>query len=250
MTAAAIAGLFLAGVAGGIVSVLVSLVSLVTYPALLAVGLPPVAANVTNTVSLTFTGLGAAIGSRRELEGQRPMLLRLAVVAALGGLTGAALLLVLPGRAFELVAPVLIAGASVVVMLQPRLKERAVFRPRGLEAGTVAAFYLTAVYTGYFGAAGGVLGLVALGMIMIRPLTHMIAAKNVLAGVSNGVAAIAFALFGPVAWGYVVPLAAGLFVGGLIGPGIARRLPAALLRLLIGVCGLSVAAVLAWHTYL
>jgi uncharacterized membrane protein YfcA len=250
MTAATIAALFVAGVAGGIVSVLVSLVSLVTYPALLAVGLPPVAANVTNTVSLTFTGLGASLGSRRELEGQRPTLLRLALAAAAGGLTGAALLLVLPGRAFELVAPTLIAGSSVIVMLQPQLRDRAVFQPRGLRPGRVAAFYLTAVYTGYFGAAGGVLALVALSAIVARPLTHLIAAKNLLAGVSNGVAALAFAVFGPVAWVCVVPLAAGLFAGGLIGPGIARRLPAPALRLLIGVCGLSVAAVLAWRTYL
>ena len=250
MTAAAIAALFAAGVVGGIVSVLVSLVSLVTYPVLLAVGLPPVAANVTNTVSLTFTGIGAGLSSRRELVGQRPAILRLAVAAAAGGLTGAALLLLLPERVFEVVAPVLIAAASVVVMLQPRLQANPIFRPRGLHPGTVAAFYLVAVYTGYFGAAGGVLGLVVLGAMFVRPLTHLIAAKNVLAGVANGAAAIAFALFGPVAWGYVVPLAAGLFVGGLIGPGIARRLPAPALRVLIGVCGLSVAAVLAWRTYL
>ena len=249
MTAAAIAALFLAGVVGGIVSVLVSLVSLVTYPALLAVGLSPVAANVTNTVSLTFTAVGAGLSSRRELSGQRPTLLRLAVAAAAGGLTGAALLLLLPGRAFELVAPVLIAGASLIVMLQPWLEARPIFRPRGLRPGTVAAYYATAVYTGYFGAAGGVLALVVLGTIIARPLTHLIAAKNVLAGVANGTAALAFAFFGPVAWIYVVPLAAGLFVGGLIGPGIARRLPARALRLLIGVCGITVAAVLGWRAY-
>ena len=249
MTVAGIAALFVAGVAGGIVSVLVSLASLVTYPALLAVGLSPVAANVTNTVSLTFTGLGAGLSSRQELSGQRPTILRLAIAAAAGGLTGAALLLLLPGRAFELVAPVLIAGASIVVLLEPWLKDRPVFRPRGLRPGTVAAFYATAVYTGYFGAAGGVLALVALGTIIARPLTHLIAAKNVLAAFSNGVAAVAFALYGPVSWGYVVPLAAGLFVGGLTGPGIARRLPAHALRLLIGICGISVAAVLAWQTY-
>lgn len=147
--------------------------------------------------------------------GQRPTLLRLAVAAAAGGLTGAALLLALPGRAFELVAPALIAGASLIVLLQPWLEDRPLFRPRGLRPGTVAAFYATAVYTGYFGAA-----------------------------------ALAFAVFGPVAWVYVVPLAAGLFVGGPIGPGIARRLPARALRLLIGVCGFAVAAILAWRTYL
>jgi uncharacterized membrane protein YfcA len=134
-------------------------------------------------------------------------------------------------------------------MVQPWLGDRPIFRPRGLRPGTVAAFYATAVYTGYFGAAGGVLGLVALGAIIARPLTHLIAAKNVLAGFSNGAAALAFALFGPVAWIYVVPLAAGLFVGGLIGPGIARRLPARALRLLIGVCGITVAIVLGWRAY-
>lgn len=250
MTAAAIAALFAAGVVGGIVSVLVSLASLVTYPALLAIGLAPVAANVTNTVSLTFTGIGAGLGSRRELVGQRPTLLHLAVAAAAGGLTGAVLLLALPSKAFELVAPLLIAGASVIVMLQPWLEVRPIFRPRGLRPGAVVAFYLTAVYTGYFGAAGGVLALVALGAIIARPLTHLIAAKNVLAGVSNGTAALVFAVFGPVAWIYVVPLAAGLFVGGLIGPRIARLLPPRALRLLIGICGISVAAFLAWRTYL
>ena len=225
-----------------------SLASLVTYPALLAIGLTPVAANVTNTVSLTFTGVGASLASRPELEGQRPTLLRLAVAAAAGGLTGAALLLALPGRAFELVAPVLIAAASAIVLLQPWLEGRTIFQPRGLRPGRIAAFYATAVYTGYFGAAGGVLGIVALGAIIARPLVQLIAAKNVLAGVSNGVAALAFAAFGPVAWAYVVPLAAGLFVGGLIGPRIARRLPPGALRLLIGICGLSVAALLGWRT--
>jgi uncharacterized membrane protein YfcA len=249
MTAAAIAALFVAGVVGGIISVLVSLVSLVTYPALLAVGLSPVAANVTNTVSLMFTAVGAGLSSRPELTGQRPTLFRLALAAAAGGLTGAALLLVLPARAFELIAPVLIGGASVVVMLQPRLEGRPIFRPRGLRPGTVAAYWATAVYTGYFGAAAGVLALVVLGAIIARPLTHLIAAKNVLAGVANGTAALVFVFFGPVAWMYVVPLAAGLFVGGLIGPRIARRLPARALRLLIGICGISVAAVLGWRAY-
>ena len=136
-----------------------------------------------------------------------------------------------------------------MVLLQPRLRNRPLFQPRGLRPGTLVAFYLVAVYTGYFGAAGGVLGLVALGAMIARPLTHLIAAKNVLAGVSNASAAIVFAFLGPVAWAYVVPLAGGLFVGGLIGPPIARRLPATALRLLIGICGLSVAAVLAWRTY-
>ena len=237
------------GVAGGIVSILVSLASLVTYPALLAMGLPPVAANVTNTVSLVFNAGGAAIGAKGELEGQRPTIARLAIVAAAGGATGALLLLVLPARWFELVAPVLIAGASALILVQPWLAGHARFAPKGITPATATAYYLSAIYTGYFGAAGGIIAIVVLSGIIDRPLAHVNASKAVLAGVANGAAALGFALFGPVQWAFVVPLAAGLFIGGLVGPWIARRLPPGLFRGLIGVCGLGVAALLAWRTY-
>ena len=238
-----------AGFAGGVVSVLVSLASLVTYPALLAVGLPPVSANVTNTVALVFNGIGASIGARPELEGQGPVLRRLALVAAAGGVTGAALLLALPGRWFELVAPLLIAGASALVVVQPRLAARPRFMPRGITAATAAAYFATAVYIGYFGAAGGILAIVALASIIDRPLVDVNAAKAVLSGVANAVAALGFVLFGPVAWAFVLPLAAGFLVGGLAGPWLARRIPAPVLRVVIGGCGLAVAAALAWGTY-
>lgn len=249
ITSTEILVLLAAGVLGGIVSVLVSLASLVTYPALLAVGLPPVAANVTNTVALIFNSVGASIGARSELYGQSPTLRRLAIVAAAGGATGAALLLVLPGRWFELVAPALIAGASLMIMVQPWLMRRPRFQPKGITPATAAAYFATAIYIGYFGAAGGILAIVALASIIDLPLTHVNAAKAVLSGIANGAAAIGFALFGPVAWAFVVPLAAGLFLGGLVGPWLARRLPPILFRGLIGVCGLGVAAVLGWRTY-
>jgi uncharacterized protein len=249
ITPTEILALFVAGVVGGIVSVLVSLASLVTYPALLAVGLPPVAANVTNTVALIFNSVGGSIGARSELYGQRPTLRRLALVAAAGGATGAALLLVLPERWFELVAPLLIAGASLTIMMQPWLMRRPRFQPKGITPATATAYFATAIYIGYFGAAGGILAIVVLASIIDLPLTHVNAAKVVLAGIANGAAAIGFALFGPVEWAFVVPLAAGLFLGGLIGPWIARRLPPAMFRGLIGVCGLGVAALLGWRTY-
>lgn len=242
--------LFVAGIAGGIVSVLVSLASLVTYPALLAAGLSPVSANVTNTVALVFNAVGAGLGARPELAGQRPTVVRLAIVAGAGGATGALLLLAFPGRWFELVAPFLIAAASGSVLVQPWLQRRARLRPRGITAATATAFFATTVYVGYFGAAGGILSLLALASIIDRPLVEVNAAKAVLMGAANGVAAVAFVLFGPVAWTAVVPLAAGLFVGGMIGPWIARRLPSAVFRGLIAVSGLGVAAVLVWRTYL
>ena len=237
------------GVVGGIVSILVSLASLVTYPALLALGLPPVAANVTNTVSLVFNAAGAGVGARRELDGQRPTLARLAAVAVAGGATGALLLLVLPPRWFELVAPALIAGASALILVQPRLARRDRFRPKGITPATAAAFFASTVYTGYFGAAGGIISIVVLSAVIDRPLTHVNAAKAVLSGTANGAAALGFALFGPVRWAFVPPLAAGFFLGGIVGPWLARRLPARLFRGLIGVCGLGVAGLLAWQTY-
>lgn len=242
--------LFAAGVASGIVSVLVSLASLVSYPALLAVGLPPVSANVTNTVSMVFLGLGAGAGSRRELTGLRPMMLRLAIMSVLGGIAGAGLLLVLPARAFELVAPVLIAGASLLVLAGPRLQERPRFKPVGLRPGPVAAYGATAVYTGYFGAAGGVLAFAALSAIVNRPYHDVNAAKNLLAGFANGAAAVTFVLLGPVRWAAFVPLAAGMLVGGLVGPAIARRVPGPVLRVGVAIGGLAVAGALAWRTYL
>lgn len=249
MTLDALLFLFVAGVVAGIVSVLVSMASLIAYPALLIVGLTPVAANMTNTVALVFTGAGAAIGSRRELAGLRPILSRLAVAGLLGGATGAMLLLALPSRWFELVAPLLIAGAAILLLLQPRLRERPIMRPVGLRPGAVAAYAATAVYTGYFGAAGGVLAFVALGAIIAGPYHRVNAAKNTLAAIANLAAALLFVLLGPVQWVAVIPLAAGQFVGGLVGPAIARHIPATALRIAMAASGLAVAATLAWGTY-
>ena len=113
-------GLIVAGTLAGVFSTVVGLASLVSYPALLAIGLPPVSANMTNTVSLLFTGLGAAAGSRPELAGQGARIRRLALVTALGGGAGAALLLITPAQAFTLVAPVLIGASSLLLLIQPR----------------------------------------------------------------------------------------------------------------------------------
>lgn len=237
------------GLVAGVVSVVVSLASVVSYPALLALGLPPVAANVTNTVALTFTGMGSTLGSRRELDGLGSTVLRLAPMSVLGGATGAVLLLVLPGRAFEYVAPVLIAGASLLLWQQPRLRARLPLHPRGRTPLTMALLFGAAIYTGYFGAAGGVLALVVLGSILDLPLVRLNAVKNALAGFANTVAAVGFIAFGPVDWASVLPLGIGFLVGGWAGPSVARRLSESVLRALVGLCGVGVATVLALRTY-
>lgn len=241
--------LFGIGVLAGVVSTVVSLASVVSYPALLALGLPALSANVTNTVALVFTAVGAAAGSQRELTGQRSRVLRLGLLTALGGATGAVLLLVTPSRAFELIAPWLIAGASLILLLQPkakRLGERSTGeRSRPLRL----ALFTVAVYTGYFGAAGGILTLAVLAAMIDLPLVRVNAVKNVIAGLANGVAALGFALFGPVRWDAVVPLAAGFLVGGWIGPALVRRLPGEALRVIVAVCGVAVAVKLGIDSY-
>src|ERR1700744_6596120 len=114
--------LLAAGTAAGIASTVMKLTSKDSYPVLLALGLPPLTANVTNTVSLVLTGAGSAIGSGPELTGQAPRVRRFGLVTALGGATGAAVLLLSPAHDFELVVPVLIAGAAVLLLIQPRVK--------------------------------------------------------------------------------------------------------------------------------
>jgi uncharacterized membrane protein YfcA len=234
------------GVLSGVVSTVVSLASLVSYPALLAVGLPPLSANVTNTVALVFTSVGSTAGSQRELSGLGARVARLGVLTALGGATGAALLLLTPDRAFQRAAPVLVAGASLALLLQPKAGR---LMARGRSVPLQPAVYAVAIYTGYFGAAGGVLMLAVLGALLELPLVRVNAVKNTVGGLANGVAAIGFAAFGPVHWSAVVPLAAGFLAGGWIGPALVRRIPMGALRTVIAVCGLGVAVKLGIDAY-
>jgi uncharacterized membrane protein YfcA len=249
VTAAEAATLIGAGVLAGLVSVVAGLASLVSYPVLLALGLPPLTANMTNTVALAFTGPGAAAGSRPELAGQRGRALRIGLLTALGGATGAALLLLTPPGAFELVAPALIAGSSAVLLLQPALQRPAGQERRERSRPLRAAVFGVAVYVGYFGAAGGIMMIAVLAAIFDQSLARNNALKNVVSAAANAVAAIAFAVFGTVQWAFVPPLAAGFLIGGWAGPAIVRRLPGPVLRTIIGVAGLAIAVQLGIAAY-
>lgn len=257
MSAAEIGWLIGAGVLAGIVSVVASLASLVSYPALLAIGLPPLSANVTNTVALVFTSLGSAAGSRPELAGQRHTVRKLSWLTAAGGALGAAILLLTPASAFERAVPVLVAGASILLLARRRpaspIPAAAVpARVRRPEtAGRVAqvGVFVVAAYTGYFGAAGGVLMLAVLATFLDGPMARTIAVKNVIAGFANGFAALGFIAFGPVRWAAAAPLAAGFLLGGWLGPGVVRRLPGEALRIGVGIAGLAVAVKLGYSAY-
>jgi hypothetical protein len=275
-----------AGVAAGVISTVVGLASVVSYPALLAIGLPPLAANMTNTVSLLFTGVGAAVGSRPELTGQVTRVRRLGTIAALGGGAGAALLLVTPSQTFVRLAPILI-GAASLALLPPSRQDRAARRGAGRDrdechhgarpdrdghgcgagldrderpcgAGPgrderrpwlLAGVFGVAVYIGYFGAAGGIVMLALLIAMVAEPLARVNAVKNMLGAIGNAVAAVAFAVFGHVDWAAVAPLAAGFIVGGWIGPALVRRIPGQVLRIVVAVCGLAVAVTLGISAY-
>jgi len=263
-SAAYLAALVGVGVLAGVVSTVASLASVVSYPALLALGLPPVSANVTNTVALMFSAVGASAGSRPELAGQRYRVRTLGLLTAAGGGAGAALLLLTPRSGFEYVAPVLIAAGSLVILRgsvpAPARVELAgtadagadeVRRAPDADASWLrrAGIFAVAVYVGYFGAAGGVLMLALLTRMYLQSLAQTNAVKNVILGLANAAAGVGFAIFGPVRWTAALPLAAGFLIGGWIGPSIVRRLPARGLRVFIGACGFAVAIRLGVDAY-
>ncbi len=241
--------LFAAGTLGGIFSTVVSIASLVTYPVLLALGVPPLSANMTNTVSLVLTGAGSVVSSKPELEGQGQRVIRLGIVTALGGAAGATVLLLTPASTFTVVVPVLIGGASVVLLVQPRIKRLSPVEDGGNRLVLGAALFAVAVYVGYFGAAAGVMLLVVLSMMIDESLVKVNAVKNAVSGMANAMAAVIFALFGDVRWTLVVPLAAGFLVGGWIGPKIARKVPAGPFRVIVSLCGIGLAVKLGMSAY-
>jgi uncharacterized protein len=240
MSAGEIAAIVAAGLAAGAINALVGSGTLITFPVLLAFGYAPVTANVSNTVGLVLGNVSGAFGYRRELAGQRARAVRLGAFSLAGGITGAVLLLVLPASAFKTIVPVFIAGALVLVVLQPRLVRALERREIDLEQSTVllaAAVYVAGVYGGYFGAAQGILLLGVLGVALAQDLQKTNALKNVLVGLVNGVAAVYFVLAAHVDWGPAAIIAGSSIVGAQLGARYGRRLPPSLLRAVIVAVG-------------
>jgi len=235
------------GLAAGTINTIVGSGSLITFPTLLAFGFTPIVANVSNTVGLVPGSLSGAIAYRSELRGQRPRLLVLGAASVTGGVTGAVLLLVLPGSVFRHVVPALILIACILVALQPRLSARLTDNRDRHEHGGPGLFgsvFVTGVYGGYFGAAQGVILVSLLGIFFADDLQRLNAAKNVLAFLVNGVAALLFMVFAHVAWEAAGLLAAGSVVGGQLGGVLGRRLPTPLLRGVIIAVGIAAAVAL------
>jgi uncharacterized membrane protein YfcA len=232
----------LAGVAAGTINTVVGSGTLVTFPVLLAVGLSPVTANVSNAVGLFPGSFVGAYGYRQELTGQRERAIQLGSAAVLGGGVGAVLLLVLPAGAFKAIVPALIVLALLLVVFGPQLsRQLAATRHRASAQVTPALWLvvaLTGVYGGYFGAAQGVLLMGFLGVLLAESLQRQNALKNVLAGLVNLVAAIVFVSATHIDWAAAGLIAAGSILGGLLGARIGRSLPPLALRVLIIVIGI------------
>jgi uncharacterized membrane protein YfcA len=247
-----------AGFAAGGINAVVGSGTLVTFPVLLAVGLPPVTATVSNSLGLVAGNVTGAIGYRRELQGQRRLLLRLLPASILGALTGAFLLLHLPASSFEAIVPGLIGLAVVLVAVQPVLQRALARRRPAVDDGVtprmgpgrlVAMFagaYATGTYGGYFAASQGVLQIGIFGLLIRESLQRLNALKNVLTTAVNGVAAGAYVVVATdrVDWRAAALIAGGSILGGYVGARFGRRLPSAVLRTAIVVLGLVAITVL------
>ncbi|MFG2298110.1 sulfite exporter TauE/SafE family protein [Streptomyces sp. NPDC048603] len=238
---------FAAGIGAGTINTIVGSGTLITFPVLLATGLPPVTANVSNTLGLVPGSISGAIGYRKELQGQGRRVRRLAVTTLIGGLAGAILLTTLPSESFDTIVPVLIGLALVLVIFQPRLAKALRERQENTGAGKGdpdggpalhAGMLLASAYGGYFGAAQGVLYIGLMGLLLHDDLQRINAVKNVLAALVNGIAALFFLFVADFDWTAVLLIAVGSTLGGQIGAKIGRRLPPTALRAVIVVVGL------------
>jgi uncharacterized protein len=237
-----------AGGLAGLINTVVGSGTLITFPTLLALGVPPVIANISNTVGLTPGSLSGALATRGELSGERRRVLGLGAASLLGGIVGALLLLWLPSAAFDAIVPILIGIGCVLVILQPITSKRlAIRRARlGADAATIhgpillwLAVALVGVYGGYFGAAQGVLLIAILGIALAEPLLKVNAIKNVLALIANAIASVVFVIVSDVNWPAAISIAVGSVLGAQVGGRVGRKLPPTIYRVIIVAVGIA-----------
>lgn len=219
MTISVFVFLIIAGILAGIVSAVASMASLVSYPALLLVGTAPVVANVTNTSALIFTGVGSTLSSLKEMSGHWKELLKYAIFMVIGAIIGGSLLIRFPGKIFEKIVPFLVLISAGLLLLSGSKKFGSIRQSQDKKHKIVAylGMVICGIYTGYFGAAAGVINLIVLSYLSDAKFIAINAMKNILGSLGNLVALCIFIFDGKVNWAMTVPLAIGLFIGGFLG---------------------------------
>jgi hypothetical protein len=240
----------LAAVAGGAVNAIAGGGTLITFPTLVAVGIPPVAANVTNTVALTPGYLGATMAQVKDLAGQAQRLRLLLPAAVLGGITGGLLLLQTDEKIFSILVPYLILLAAGLLAFQEPLRRWIVRRTSQSEhnghhheAWVMLPVFGAAIYGGYFGAGLSVIILAVLALVLDDSLTRLNALKQALAFSVNIAAALFFLFSGQVYWLAAAVMAVGALAGGVLGGRLASRIKPTDLRRVVVVVGVVVAVV-------
>lgn len=277
--------ILLAGIGAGFVGYAVGASSLVSYPALLAFGIPPVLANASNTVGVVGTGIGGVMGARKELKGQAVRSITYMVIGAFGGVAGAFLLLKLDPSVFEFAAPVLILLSSLIIAINPRGRMQAkqaaadaTAQLKHIEATEAAKRATTptaphrppeqlvqpmsqdswwvwlgvaavAIYSGYFGAGAGTLALAVLDAAKIGPFHKINALKTLIGTGANISASVVFIIQGAVDWPAAIMLCIGCFIGGYIAPSITRKIPANIMRAAAVIAGIILTIDLGLKTY-
>lgn len=277
--------ILLAGIGAGFVGYAVGASSLVSYPALLAFGIPPVLANASNTVGVVGTGIGGVMGARKELKGQAVRSITYVVIGAFGGVAGAFLLLKLDPSVFEFAAPVLILLSSLIIAINPRGRMQAkqaaadaTAQLKHIEATDAAKRATTptaphrppeqlvqpmsqdswwvwlgvaavAIYSGYFGAGAGTLALAVLDAAKIGPFHKINALKTLIGTGANISASVVFIIQGAVDWPAAIMLCIGCFIGGYIAPSITRKIPANIMRAAAVIAGIILTIDLGLKTY-
>ncbi|WP_374456208.1 sulfite exporter TauE/SafE family protein [Nocardioides sp.] len=255
MTAAEVLLVLAAGLGAGVLSSTVGVASLLSFPILVGLGLPPVVANVSNTLGLIPGGLGGVLGYRAEVREAGPIAKAIVIVCALGAVIGAALLLGLPPGVFEAIVPFLILFTCLLVGIQPRIARwlrtrheqlhgEQLAERRHMSPATTVFATITGVYGGYFGAGAGVMMVAVLGIGTDLELRVVNGLKTLSLMVSNVVAGLIFVFVADPRWDVVVLLAAGSLIGGYVGARVGRKLPDAAFRWAVVAAGVVAALLL------
>jgi uncharacterized protein len=236
------------GLVAGTVNAIAGGGSLITFPLLVGLGLPGVAANVSNALSVAPGYAASAVASRPDLVGQGRRILMIVPTIVVGTLCGSSLLLFTPRSVFDIVVPFLLLLAGAMMAFQNRLRSLAGHptdnSPRKSAVLMQLAVFLCGLYGGYFNAAMGLLLIAALALVLDEPLRRISALKNVFSAVVGATTVLTYSIFGPVNWAVVAVLAPATIVGGVVGARIAQRLPSEVLRWTIVVFALVVAVIL------